>query len=390
MAKKDKKEKKAKGAKVDKKGLKRGPDTIIDSALAVGILGRIKRMMGLSEYVTFSVSDKGLEIVAEYASGFVSLSDPKCIIEYSGKPFKARLTWAVLAPALSGKGKVKVRLEKKENKIHFIGARYKAELAYEKASDEQVLGMSSGIDSAPIREILTSYGRNLSLTNVLEEQALDASIRWSKKGTIAALADHYHALILEGPAVAKTEGEIVLPVDMLMRLGEIGGQYSVGDTSVQAESPEGRGTFKMVSRSQLAVPLASVLKLKDMKAKWSIDVSAAELSEALSSLGAVSEPGKASNIVLAEGKMKAGASSRFGKVSSSLPFKKASGKPKGKISFNPFVFTEIIDKFSGDRLLIEMCDEANLLRITSIVPKESDKPAWTATGFVGLTSADKE
>ena len=104
-----------------------------------------------------------------------------------------------------------------------------------------------GKDSEPFRKLLKEAHKLLSLHNDLEQTTIDVHFKWNTNGIVAGAADSYHAVVVSGSVESKSAHQVTLPMDLAMKLGEIGGKFAIGESKVQAESDEGRVEMNQIS-----------------------------------------------------------------------------------------------------------------------------------------------
>lgn len=345
----------------------------VDSAKVLELGARLKKLMAAPENIRLAISDV-VEMSAEYAGGSVILKSPEAVLEPAKGTISVLLPFAVLNAALHKRGPVKLSLQ--NNQLIITGQRYKAELNIERGGKMEALEPIKGQDSEPMRKLLKDAAGLLYITDMIEGQPIDVHFRWDKNGITAAAADPYHAVIIEGDADTKSAHRVTLPIDLAMKLSEIGGTFDIGETKVRAESELGRAEMNQVAASESVVPLESILGLLDLKPSWKAELNGTDLSALLSNLGAVVE-GSDIEFDISEDSIAVDSKGRFGKVSGNVEISGVKGKPPGRITVRPSIFNSIVEKVHGN---IRMEISGSILRIEPL----KQKGDYDFYGFVHL------
>lgn len=350
----------------------------VDSAKIIELGARLKKLMTAPENVRLSISDV-VEMSAEYPGGGFILKSPEAVLEPAKGTISVLLPFAVLNAALNKRGAVNLAL--KQNQLVITGNRYKAELNIERGGKSETLEPIKGQDSEPMRKLLKEAASLLFITDMIEGQPIDVHFKWDKTGIIAAAADPYHAVIIEGASESRASHRVTLPIDLAMKLAEIGGQFDIGETKVKAESELGRAEMNQVAASESVVPLESILGLLDLKPSWKAELNGTDLSALLSNLGAVVE-GADIEFDIGTDSISVDSRGRFGKVSGNVEISGVKGKPPGLITMRPSIFNSIVEKVRGN---IRMEISGNILRIEPLKQKEP----YYFYGFVHLKQNEK-
>jgi len=247
------------------KSITRTP-ALVDSAIVVSMLNKLKKLMGEPDNVNFNLSDS-IEIHAEYKTGTIMLRSEKAIKKQGGK-ILCLASYNVLKKALNNRGEVELSFRNNQLTIKTTG--YSVDLNVQRGKAFNKDHKSGELDVGALSQCINMMGSKLNLHDPINMMPVDVHFVWGKTGMNATVADSIHAIIVQSKKRFKTEGSITIPLSTAKQLVELGGDFNLTDVDVYATNDDSYLQMRRIDENVAIVSASTIMSLLDVPVKWAV------------------------------------------------------------------------------------------------------------------------
>lgn len=355
-----------------------GENFLIDSAIVLSTLSKLKKLMGEPENVNLNLSKNTMEIHAVYKTGTVMLRDSNAI-KKAGKSILCLINFSVLKKALHNRGEVEVSF--RNNQFCIKGNNYKVELNVQRGEVFDKDHKSGELDVKALSQCINLMGDKLYLSDPINMTPVDVHFVWDKSGMNATVADSIHAMIIQGKKRFKTSGSITIPLSTAKQLVELGGDFNLTDVDVYATNDQSYLQMRRIDENVAVVSSSAIMSLLKTPVKWTIEVNAKDIITMFDAVSNVMGDAGVVELMLKD-ELLVNVKGQYGNINTGIDFAKIDGKIPKSVRINSGYFLDLLSKFNNT---IVLSGSENNIRLEQ-ADKNSKIPEWSATGFLALSA----